>query len=278
MSATGTHWDAHARQWRWIGPPLRPAAEDVRIAEDALGRWHEETGRADPRALLLGVTPEIVAMGWPAGTRLTAVDHAYAMIRSVWAGAPLGYPAICATWQRLPLAGGSHDAVLGDGCFTCLVGRRAFEAAIAAVRDVLRADGIFVMRFFTRPDRAEAPARVVDDLRAGRIGSFHAFKWRLAMALHGGLDEGVRLADVWEAWRDAVPDPAALAARLGWPLPALLTIDAYRGVQSRYTFPTLAETRALLAACFSERACHVPRYELGERCPTLVLRPSRPAR
>jgi hypothetical protein len=99
------------------------------------------------------------------------------------------------------------------------------------------------------------------------------FKWRLAMALHGGLEEGVRLADIWDAWHAAVPRPDELARRLGWPLPEILTMDDFRNVQARYTFPTLAEVRAFAAARFEERGCHFPEYELGERCPTLVLRP-----
>ena len=53
----------------------------------------------------------------------------------------------------------------------------------------------------------------------------------------------------------------------------LTTVEVYRGSPAVYSFPTLAELRAELAADFEELSCHVPGYELGERCPTLVLSP-----
>jgi hypothetical protein len=114
---------------------------------------------------------------------------------------------------------------------------------------------------------------VVDDLMHGHIGNFHVFKWRLAMALHGSLEEGVRLADIWDTWRAVVPEPEALTARLGWSREIMSTIDNYRDVKSRYTFPTLTEVRAAMSAAFIEVESFFPRYELGDRCPTLVFLP-----
>jgi hypothetical protein len=148
---------------------------------------------------------------------------------------------------------------------------------VRSVRRVLRATGVFVIRFFVRPDRAEPVGRVFDDLFHGRVGSFFALKWRLSMALHGALDEGVRLSDIWDAWHAAVSRPEMLALNLGWPLEKILTIDDYRGSAVRYTFPTLAEARAALRTDFEELACHAPGYELGSLCPTFVLRPRRDA-
>lgn len=273
MAGAGNHWNAHARQWSRIGRPLRPAPEDLAFITEALREWQKTGGRVPARLLLLGVTPEIATLPRPAGAQLVAVDHSLAMIRAVWPGATRGDLALCGTWQRLPIRDGSVDVVLGDGCFTSFERRADYVAAVRGVRRALRADGLFVMRFFVRPEAREAPDRVMDDLLHARIGSFHAFKWRLAMALHGGLDDGVRLAEVWRVWHEAVPDPAALAARLAWPVAEVRTIDAYRDAGARYTFPTLAELRAILEPAFDELACRVPDYELGARCPTLVLRP-----
>ena len=53
----------------------------------------------------------------------------------------------------------------------------------------------------------------------------------------------------------------------------IATIDAYRGAPACYSFPTLAELRAVLAGAFSEQACRMLDYELGERCPILLLAP-----
>jgi hypothetical protein len=267
------HWSKHAQQWQWIASPLRPAAEDIQMLESALADWHAANPLPSLQALLLGVTPEITLMRWPHGTRLVAVDHTQAMIRDVWPGGRRGFTALCAEWTDPPLPPGSQDVIVGDGCFSLLVTRDEYRATVQAMRRVIRAHGLFLMRFFIRPDVPETVAGVVADLWHGRIGNFHVFKWRLAMALHGRLDEGVRLADIWDAWHAAVADPVQLASRLGWPLRAVQTIDAYRDVQTRYTFPTLAEARAVMAEAFEEFACWFPGYELGERCPTLAFRP-----
>ena len=126
------HWNQHAQQWQFVGPPLRPTREDVdlfvRLVDEGLPRARG----LPPRAALLGVTPELATMPWPEGTRL--------------------------------------------------------------------------------------------------------------------------------------------AARLGWRAAEVRTIDAYRGADARYTFPTLAEAREILALHFVEEACCFAGYELGERCPTLRLR------
>lgn len=266
------HWVKPARSWALRASPLRPAPEDVGIYEREFRRWHEAARASPLRALLLGVTPEIATMPWPPETRLIAVDESRAMIRGVWPGAALGHAAICARWQALPLADNTRHVIIGDGCLSALTAGR-YEPMVRSLRRVLDRGGLLLLRFFTRPDRPEPPAGVLDDLLAGRIGNFHAFKWRLAMALHGSLSDGVRLADIWDAWHAALPHPEELAQRLGWPLPVILTIDDFRGVDAQYTFPTLAETRAAMAAQFEEVACHFPAYELGERCPILAFRP-----
>jgi hypothetical protein len=83
----------------------------------------------------------------------------------------------------------------------------------------------------------------------------------------------VCVGDVWRAWERRRLDAADVAGRLGWSVESVRTLEAYRGVATRYSFPTLAEARASVARWFVERACHVPDYELGDRCPTLVLAP-----
>lgn len=274
LTATTDHWNRHAQQWQWIASPLRPAPEDIAFIENAVADWHRRQPVPALHALLLGVTPEIARMPWPAGAQLVAIDRSQPMIEAVWPGDTAARRARLGEWTQLPLADASQHVVIGDGCFVLLSYPDAWRAAIAEARRVLREDGAFIMRFFTRPETRESLDEIIGDLTNGRIGNFHVFKWRLAMALHGALEDGVRLADIWDAWRAAATDPDALAAQLGWPREVVHTIDNYRGVATRYTFPTLAELRAALAAAFSETDCFLPRYELGDRCPTLVLRPA----
>jgi hypothetical protein len=56
----------------------------------------------------------------------------------------------------------------------------------------------FRIVFFLRPEKGEKTDSVFDELRAGRIGNFHIFKWRLAMSMHGAIEDGVRLGDIWD--------------------------------------------------------------------------------
>lgn len=268
-------WPSHARQWSRIGSPLRPVAEDVSVALRELGAWREEHGDRAPRALLLGVTPELATMAWPPGTSLVAVDRSEPMIATVLPeeGAPQGTRAVCADWRALPLADGSIDVVVGDGCFSVFAFPDEVRAFSAEVRRVMANGARFVVRVFAAPEERESLDTIARELRAGVIGSFHALKWRLAMAVQSSPERGAVLADVHAACAELAPILAGLASTPGFELDATRTIEAYRGSSVAYTFPTLARLAAVLEDFFEVTASLGKSYELGERCPTLVLRP-----
>lgn len=264
-------WTTLAKQWRVIDVPLRPCAEDVAFYEAVAHGWRLDHPGKRLRALLLGVTPEIATMRWPEGTTLAAVDHSRPMVASVWPKPAHGV-AICADWRAMPLPRASCDLALGDGCLTLLPPPDGYGAFAASLRATLADDGLVALRCFCRPVRAETPAEVFSDLRAARVRGFHAFKWRLVMSLHGTLEEGVRLADVWDCWAAEAHDPEALAERCGWPVELVRSMELYRGNASRYFFPAIDEAAAALAPEFSLESSHAGRYELAERCPILVYR------
>ncbi len=270
------HWPVNARNWDLLGPPLRPHADDLApLARIAAGEHAAPAGAPPPRCvLILGVTPELALLPWAPATCLVAADRCHEMIAAVWPRERLRTRAcaVRAEWTALPLAAGRFDLVLGDGVTVFFVGCKAQERFYSEVRRVLRRGGLFALRPYLRPERAESLDAVAADLWTGRIGSIHAFKWRLAMALHGPPERGVALRDVWLHWRKLCPDPAVLTERFGWPPGVVGTMDFYRDSPLVYCFPTLAELRDALAGAFSEVAFHVPSYELGDRCPTLVLR------
>jgi len=266
-------WNGRAPQWQHVATPLRPDAEDVRLTEDLVaGVCAAERA---PRAALLGVTPELAQMRWPAGTLLVSLDYSIGMIRGVWPARSVTTPAVavCGDWRAMPLRDRSLDVMVGDGSYNALDCLADYTAMSQEIRRVLRLDGRLVLRFFVRPAEAESSGAVFEDLNAARIGSFHVFKWRLAMALHGDFGTGVRLGDVWDAWNASVPDPVALAHYLDWPLAVVTAIDAYKGADTCYTFPTYDEIRSLLAPFLDEVSCHTPNYEIGDRCPTFVFKP-----
>jgi len=265
---TMDHWHKHAHQWQHVGPPLRPCDKDIQYLEQAVSARSEAV-----HALLLGVTPEIAAMRWPPRTRLTATDRNLGMIRTIWPGTQAPKKGVaCADWLRLPFADGTFDMVVGDGCFTLFSYPEDYRALAASIRRVLKQSGLFCMRYFLRPDTPEDIEQVFDDLHNGDIGNFHVLKWRLAQALHGGIEQGVRLANVWDTWHRQGLDVDTLAREQGWTPESILTINAYRGVDTYYTFPTLREIRAVMDDWFAETGIYYGNYELGERCPMVTYR------
>ena len=272
MSAP-TPWARHARQWSRVGPPLRPSPDDLAVAEAELRAWSATTGRRDSTLLVLGVTPELCSLATLETARGIAIDRSMDMIRAVWPG-PLrsGDLALCGDWRRLPLAESSVDLVFADGCLSTLPFPAGYMEVCAELRRVLAANGRCVLRCFVQAETPEPLGLVLGDLASGGVGGFHAFKWRLAMALQPNAERGVVLADVWEALREAEPDLAALSRRIGWPIEVVSTIDAYRGIGARYWFPSANALRDLVTtAGFTILDVVHPAYELGERCPTLIL-------
>lgn len=273
MTITSPRWDNYARDWHLVAAPLRPSAEDLAIYERAIGGW--QAGHARPaRALLLGVTPEIATMRWPSGTQLLAVDRSGGMIEHVWpAGTAPHGAAVRGDWLKLPLRDASRDVAVGDNPFTRHRYPQGHREMLASLRRVVSPDGLLVLRYFCAPDEPERASQVFADLHAGRIGNFHIFKWRLAMALQPSLDEGVPWGAVWDAWHAEVRDPEGLMRTRGWPIELLRTIEVNRGSADRVTFPTYAEVQAVLGEAFEPVQRIVPRYELGERCPIVIARP-----
>lgn len=254
------HWPLHARNWSRVGPPLRPCAEDVAIVLAQITRAVD--------ALILGVTPELVGMALPAGSTITAVDRDPAMIEALFAPHP-HRRAFAGDWLALPLASAAVDIAIGDGVASVIGFPADYRALAAELARVVAPGGLVVLRLFAAP----AVAETLDDVKAalGMIGSFDALKWRIAMAIQSA-DRAVAVTAIRDAFDHIVPDRAALAATTGWRTDVIDHIDIYRGSPAIYSFPTTAEVSAAFAPHLVEIARHVPAYELGERCPTVIWR------
>jgi SAM-dependent methyltransferase len=228
---------------------------------------------AGARAVVLGLTPEIVGCAWPDDVNLTAVDHSPAMIRALWPPkqGPADAKAVLADWRDMPIASGSIDLVVGDGCFIVQAYPEGFEALAQEVRRVLAPSGRFAIRVFLRPDQPESIADIARALARGKIGSVHALKLRLLAAVYGASVEGGCLDDAWRAWQSLPLLPAALAGRPGWTKEEVTGIEGYRGLENRHFLPTLQEFRTVLSSMLTEVSCDWGRYELADRCPTLVF-------
>jgi SAM-dependent methyltransferase len=255
-----------------FGPPLTPSDEDRRFVEAAIADWVACHPGERLRAVLLGVTPGIVAAGWPGGSFLIAVERSKAIIRSVWPGnIPAVRWAVEGDWLSLPVRAGTLDIAVGDGSLSALSYPGGYRRLARAFREKLRPGGILVLRAYVPPAAPEDPRHVMAELP--RHATFHQFKLRLLMALQESPEEGTHLAEVYRYWSAYGIDRAALAAETRWRREEIDTIDRYRDLDGTYTFPPLDELRALLGESFSQMRVLVPSYPLGECCPTLVMRP-----
>lgn len=260
--ASADHWQAHARQWSRIGSPLRPGEEDVAIMRAILGA-------APGVGLLLGVTPELTALS----ERLISVERDAAMIERHWAPRGSGQCVRMGDWLELPLAPDSVDFAAGDGSLNMLRHAGAYTRLFGQLHACLRDQAALALRVFSAPEHPETPQQVLDDALCGAIGSFHAFKWRLAMALVAQAgDPNIAVSAIGEAFGRLAPSRDTLAQLAGWPRADIDTIDAYRSSPAVYSFPTLAQLRAAIPAGFEEVGVFYGSYELAQCCPVIALR------
>lgn len=247
------HWDKHAGQWQRIGSPLRPCPEDVALLSQAVAG-------AGPEGLLLGVTPELAAIG-----TITALDHNPAMIGTLAVG-----HTVHGEWLDMPFPDARFDFALGDGSPNMLAYPHGYTALFQQLARVLKPGARVAFRLFAAPEEGESLATLQAEAMAGRIGSFHAFKWRLAMALvRAAGDANIAVARIHAAFQQHFPDRAALAQATGWAPESIQTIDVYAGSDVVYNFPTLSQMRAVSAPYLRECGVAYGSYELAERCPVL---------
>ena len=267
------YWENVSRHWDDLRPPRRPAPQDIALFERLVAEGFARAHSARPRALLLGVTPEIATMHWPAGTQLLALDGSAAMIRHVWPRRALpDAAAVRGSWSAMPIRDAACDIVVGDSSVAHQPYPDTFFAVVGEVGRVLKDGGVLVTRAFTRPEEREPVEAIFDDLRNGRIGTLDFCRWRLAAALHGDRATGTRMGDIWDVWEANVPDPRGLMRSLGWPEEAARAMENLRGGEAVLIFPTLSELRDGLVQDLDEMECEFPDYEDGDRYPILMLR------
>lgn len=256
-----TDWDAFHRRRARLGPPLKPTNDVVACIEAVLA----ERDTPEP-VLLLGATSELAC----SAPNVLAIDWSAPMIAQVWRGAAPTRPAIQADWRRMPLAAASCAAAMGDGSLNCVRHPRDYRTVLAEVAHAVRSRGVLAMRVYLRPECRESLADVASSATAG--ASFHALKWRIAMALAEN-DANVPVVRIRDAFEQLFASRRALAARTGWTLETIAEIDAYAGSDLVYSFPTAEQLVATLPGAFEDvRLIGSGDYPLAERCPILAAR------
>lgn len=274
--AGDSYWASLARAYAQLGPPLRPSDEDIRFLERTVAEYARgQSGRAI-QALLLGVTPDLAGMRWPAACRLLAVDSSFPMVRAVWPGdVPGRRRAVCGDWLAMPLRESSCDILVGDGSMNCVKYPEECRAFARSARAAVKPGGILILRCYAQPEVQDGPEKVLEDALGGKIPTFTQFKFRLLMAMQHSAREGIAVNEVYRFWARRKAVESLLVERTGWRRSEIDTIELYRGVATVHTFPTLAESRRALSEFFDEVTVSFPTYFDGERCPRLVMTPKR---
>jgi SAM-dependent methyltransferase len=266
-------WAATARKMDSFSSPLRPHPDDTAIVE-ATARSLAQ-GRDGLSVVVLGVTEETVGCHWPAGTRLRAFDASPETIRTLWRPdlAPAGATAERADWAALPVATGDADLVTADGCLNIIAWPGEVRQVLAEVRRMLRPGGRFLVRSTLRPPQPEALETILEDLEAGRIAGAYALKVRIGTTLHDDGIGGFSMHDMWKMWLRLFPDQETVPARFGWPVGAFTFGTDYADQDIRLVYPTFDELLATVEPWFRLASVEHGRYELADRCPTLLLEP-----
>ena len=268
------HWNSVAQSWNLYSSPLRPCGEDQVAFLHLANAYSTTTPGAPIAVLILGVTPEIATMAWPAGTVVTGVDKAPEMIKCAWPGDVSGTRhAHCCDWFALPRPGNPYDIAIGDGSFNTLSYPGEMRRLLVKLRTLARPGALLILRSFVRSSAAESFSDLLAAAQSGQARNFHAFKIRLAMALQASPEEGIQLNEAWQSWCRLEQAIEGLVDKNGWLPDVVRTIKLFRGKQVRLSFPTIDE----LIGVWEAEGVHLldrymPKYEMGQRCPILVGR------
>ena len=262
-----THWARYIQHWELLRPPLRPHAEVIDRIRSLV-----ETGEA--RCLLLGSTPEYAALD----VEIIAVDVTFGFLAALWKNDKPARLAIQSDWARMPIKTGMLSHVLGDGSLNA-VSTSVLPSVLDEVTRVLRPDGVLIARVFCRPEAAEHAEDIRRDVALGRVESFHALKWRIAMsALPDPSCSDIAVTLIRDAMVTQFPDREALCRMTAWQRAEIDTIDVYDRSTAVYNFPTEPMILATLRRWFQDvEAVPTGSYPLAERCPLIIARTPRRA-
>ncbi|HEX7726047.1 MAG TPA: class I SAM-dependent methyltransferase [Rhizomicrobium sp.] len=249
------------RRWTRLKPPLRPDAQII-------AAYRREIEGHKAHVLLLGVTADLADIG----DATVAVDFNRKMIANVWPGDTEKRKALHGNWLDMPLQGRQFTAAIGDGVLAA-IGFPQYQTFFSQLAGLLLPGARIALRLYETPEPGETVATVHDQTVQGKIAGFHAFKWRLAMAIAAETKQAaVPVSSIHQIFQREFPDRAALSAATGWSLETISEIDAYDNKPMIYHFPTRRELLANLPDNFSRpRFVTSGDYELAERCPLLVV-------
>ncbi|PWT89565.1 MAG: methyltransferase type 11 [Proteobacteria bacterium] len=247
--------------WPLLTSPARPHPNVVAAVR-------EQIKDCPGRVLLLGVTPELADVA----PDLIALDRNASMVEHVWPGNTARRRVLVGDWRRPAFRAQSFAACVGDTCLGALAFPEELTAFLGELAVALRPGGKLVTRVNLSPDVQERVEDVKAALLAGAIRNFHAFKFRLGMALIDRASQPrVRVEAILNAFEALFPDRDALAAATGWERAQIDTIEFYRGSSAAFSFPTRAQLMAEVSKVLvNGRYVASDGYEFAEYSPLLV--------
>jgi len=257
--------------WYWsIPPPLRPGKQDLAIYTAETASWRSTAGA--PRVLVLGATPALHDLPWPAGTDLLAVDKSAFMLEQLWPGN--AETTRCQDWAALSLPDRSRDIALTDLGLMFVAQPAPLADVATRLGRVIAPGGVFIARHVCEAGAPEDFDGVIQDLINGKVLNSSVLKMRLAIAL-GSRAGRVRLGDIWARFDQAVPDRVELLARTGWSARELANIEGYRNADEIYHLSESAELVSVFctaSAGFDLIAQHAPDHALRKHTRILTFR------
>lgn len=238
------------------------------VPDEALGaRFAEQIEGHRARVLVLGITRVLLDIGHDT----TVVDSSETQLEQFWPGNRPGRHALLGDWRTGGDLPGPFTAVVGDGSLSAIVWPHDYRATLANVAAAMAPDARLAIRCFVAPDTRETVEQIVEAVLLGREPSFHAARWRFAMAA-ADPDGNVPVRRIEALFREAFPDWPALAERTGWDLTAIERImGSFRNSALTFSFVTRQQIVDTLPTTLAgARFVASGDYPLSERCPFLI--------
>jgi len=248
---TTTHWADRSRNWGRNGPPLQPNQEIIDCFASLVP--------LSDNILLMGVTPQIAE----AYSHVTAVDREPTMIENVWPGNTETKRAINDNWLTVDLPENYYDGIIGDGSINML-DLKDVEFMLNKAKKLLRPDGVFACRMFTRPDEPITMERLHAEARNPTV-NFSAYRRLIPMYIAAQNGPVVPVKLIVNLFDQMFPDRTILK----WTAEQMSKMDAYRNSESTTWFPTRDEILAL--APNGSRYIESGIYDIADTCPILTF-------
>jgi hypothetical protein len=248
---TTTHWADRSRAWGHSGPPLQPNQEIIDCFASLVP--------LSANILLMGVTPQIAN----AYAYVTAVDREPAMIERVWPGNTETKRAINDNWLSVELAENYYDGIVGDGSINML-DVKDVKFMLDKAQRLLRLDGTFACRMFTRPDTPITMERLHAEADNPTV-NFSAYRRLIPMYIAAQNGPVVPVKLILNLFDQMFPDRTILK----WTPEQMSTMDAYRNSEATTWFPIRSEILAL--APKGSRYIESGTYDIADTCPILTF-------